>query len=87
MSAESKQKIIGVALGVCIVCSILVSTAAVSLNAIQQRNKKLDKIKNILQAGSISKMSLMIQSWEKVFHRPLILLRLSECPNICQSIL
>jgi Na+-transporting NADH:ubiquinone oxidoreductase subunit C len=53
MSAESKQKIIGVALGVCIVCSILVSTAAVSLNAIQQRNKKLDKIKNILQAGNL----------------------------------
>ena len=53
MSAESKQKIIGVALGVCIVCSILVSTAAVSLNAIQQKNKKLDKIKNILQAGNL----------------------------------
>ena len=54
MSAESKQKIIGVALGVCIVCSILVSTAAVSLNAIQQRNKKLDKIKNYLGIGILS---------------------------------
>ena len=42
-----------VALGVCIVCSLLVSTAAVSLNARQERNKKLDKLKNILQAGNL----------------------------------
>ena len=56
MSAERRNKIIGVALGVCLVCSILVSTAAVVLNARQVENKKLEKIKNILQAGNL---------WEK----------------------
>ncbi len=53
MSAESKKKIVVVALGVCIVCSLLVSTAAVTLNARQEQNKKLDKLKNILQAGDL----------------------------------
>jgi Na+-transporting NADH:ubiquinone oxidoreductase subunit C len=53
MSAESKKKIVVVALGVCIVCSLFVSTAAVTLNARQERNKKLEKLKNILQAGDL----------------------------------
>ncbi len=53
MSAEKKSKIIGVALAVCIVCSILVSTAAVTLNAIQDKNQKLDRIRNILVAGDL----------------------------------
>ena len=53
MSAESRSKIIAVALGVCIVCSILVSTAAVVLNAKQEENKKVEKIKNILIAGNL----------------------------------
>ncbi|UCF63115.1 MAG: Na(+)-translocating NADH-quinone reductase subunit C [bacterium] len=53
MSAERRSKIIAVALGVCIVCSILVSTAAVVLNAKQEENKKIEKIKNILIAGNL----------------------------------
>jgi len=53
MSAESRLKIVAVALGVCIVCSILVSTAAVVLNARQEENKKIEKIKNILIAGNL----------------------------------
>ena len=53
MSAESRLKIVAVALGVCIVCSILVSTAAVMLNARQEENKKIEKIKNILIAGNL----------------------------------
>jgi len=53
MSNDSTKKMIFVALGVCLVCSILVSTAAVSLSARQQKNKKLDKIKNILVAGEL----------------------------------
>jgi Na+-transporting NADH:ubiquinone oxidoreductase subunit C len=55
MSAESTKKIIGVALGVCIVCSILVSSAAVALKSHQEENKKLEKIKNILIAGDLLK--------------------------------
>lgn len=53
MSDESIGKTLGVALIVCIVCSVLVSTAAVTLNGIQEHNKKVDKIKNILQAGAL----------------------------------
>jgi Na+-transporting NADH:ubiquinone oxidoreductase subunit C len=53
MSNESTKKTIGVALGVCFVCSILVSTAAVTLKSIQEANKKRDKIKNILMAGDL----------------------------------
>lgn len=53
MPAESIKKIIGVALGVCIVCSILVSIAAVTLMTRQEENKKLEKIKNILLAGDL----------------------------------
>ena len=53
MSSDSTKKTIMVALGVCLVCSILVSTAAVSLNPIQTENKQVDKIKNILAAGGI----------------------------------
>ncbi len=53
MSKETKRKTIGVALGVCLVCSILVSAAAVSLKGKQNENKKLDKLKNILIAGDL----------------------------------
>lgn len=53
MPDDSVKKTVMVALGVCLVCSVLVSTAAVSLNAIQNENKKLDRIKNILMAGGL----------------------------------
>lgn len=53
MSADSTKKIIGVALGVCAVCSILVSTAAVTLHNIQEKNKTQERIKNILVAGNL----------------------------------
>jgi Na+-transporting NADH:ubiquinone oxidoreductase subunit C len=50
---DSFKKTIIVALSVCIVCSVLVSGAAVSLQGIQKENKKLDRIRNILLAGSL----------------------------------
>ena len=53
MSNDSTKKTIAVALGVCLVCSVLVSTAAVTLKSIQDRNKELDKLKNILTAGDL----------------------------------
>lgn len=54
MSSDSTKKTLLVALGVCFVCSILVSTAAVSLSSRQAENKQVDKIKNILAAGGIN---------------------------------
>ena len=53
MSNDSIKKIVIVVFGVCLVCSLLVSTAAVKLLPRQTVNKQLDKIKNILIAGDI----------------------------------
>jgi Na+-transporting NADH:ubiquinone oxidoreductase subunit C len=50
---DSVKKTIIVALGVCMICSVLVSTAAVSLHGIQEENRNLDRIKNILLAGDL----------------------------------
>ncbi len=53
MAADSIKKTIGVAIGVCLVCSIFVSLAFVQLKPVQDKNKELDKLKNILLAGGI----------------------------------
>jgi Na+-transporting NADH:ubiquinone oxidoreductase subunit C len=53
MHNDSTKKTIGVAVGICLVCSVLVSTAAVSLQKIQARNKKIDQLKNILIAADL----------------------------------
>jgi Na+-transporting NADH:ubiquinone oxidoreductase subunit C len=55
MSNDSLKNIIGVALGVCLVCSILVSVAAVSLKPRQVANEILEKRKNVLIAGDLMK--------------------------------
>ena len=53
MSNDSVKKTVLVVLGVCLVCSLLVSTAAVKLFPLQEVNRKLDKVKNILVAGEL----------------------------------
>ncbi len=53
MSVEGTRKTIGVALAVSLVCSVLVSVSVVSLKPFQERNKKLERIKNILIAGEL----------------------------------
>ncbi|QPG06069.1 Na(+)-translocating NADH-quinone reductase subunit C [Salinimonas marina] len=50
---ESLAKTVGVVVAVCLVCSIVVSGAAVGLRQIQQENKKLDKQSNILTAAGL----------------------------------
>jgi Na+-transporting NADH:ubiquinone oxidoreductase subunit C len=54
MSNDSISKTLLVALLLCLVCSIVVSTAAVVLKPAQQANKLLDKQKNILLAAGLS---------------------------------
>jgi len=51
MSQDSTLKTFQVATGVCLVCSLFVSTAAVMLAPRQGENRRLDKIKNVLVAG------------------------------------
>ena len=53
MSSDRTSKTIMVALGVCLVCSVLVSSAAVALSKMQEENKELDKISNIVSAGDL----------------------------------
>ena len=53
MSNDSIKKTVLVALGVCLVCSLLVSTAAVKLFPLQEHNRMIDKVKNILVAGEL----------------------------------
>ncbi|MBN1465074.1 Na(+)-translocating NADH-quinone reductase subunit C [candidate division KSB1 bacterium] len=62
MSNDSTKKMVTVALGVCLVCSILVSTAAVALNARQEKNKESDKIKNILIAGELMQEGIDVKA-------------------------
>ena len=53
MSADSTKKTIGIAIIISLVCSILVSVAAVSLRPVQIRNMRLDRLQNILIAAGI----------------------------------
>ncbi|MBV1882664.1 MAG: Na(+)-translocating NADH-quinone reductase subunit C [Pseudomonadales bacterium] len=53
MSNDSTSKTLGVALLLCVVCSVVVSTAAVVLKPIQVQNKLLDKKQNILSAAGL----------------------------------
>lgn len=53
MSRDSTARVLSVAFLLCVVCSILVSAAAVGLSDRQQRNKDEEKKKNILQAAGI----------------------------------
>lgn len=53
MSGDSTKKTLVVAVSLCLVCSVLVSSAAVALSSVQEENKKLDKLKNILIAGDL----------------------------------
>lgn len=55
MQLNSTSYIVGFATAVCVFCSILVSTAAVSLQSRQERNAKLYKQKNVLIAAGLIK--------------------------------
>lgn len=53
MQRDSEKKTFLVATTLCLVCSVLVSTAAVALRSAQQENKKLDIQKNILKVAGV----------------------------------
>jgi Na+-transporting NADH:ubiquinone oxidoreductase subunit C len=52
---DSRAKTLIVALALCLVCSVLVSTAAVALKPLQEANKALDKKRNILNVAGMTK--------------------------------
>ncbi len=61
MSRDSTAKVLSVAFILCVICSILVSAAAVGLSARQERNKTEEKRKNILQAAGLYDPELTIE--------------------------
>ena len=53
MPNDSPRKIIGVAVVLCLVCSVLVSGAAIGLRPLQEANKRLEIKRNILQVAGL----------------------------------
>ncbi len=53
MSSDSPRRTLRVALGVCLVCSVLVSGAVVGLRNKQKSNQELDRLKYILIAADL----------------------------------
>ena len=60
-SGESLGRILTVAVGLCLVCSVVVSTAAVVLKPAQQANKTLDLKRNILMAAGLLDPALSVE--------------------------
>jgi len=61
MSRDSTAKVLTVALLLCVVCSILVSAAAVLLSDRQERNKVEEKKRNILIAAGLFQPELSVE--------------------------
>jgi len=79
MPNESVKKTLGVALGVCLVCSILVSSAAVALRSIQSENRERERLKNILEAGGFLEEGVDIRpTYERTIRPALIRLATGE---------
>ena len=55
---ETLGKTVGIVVAVCLVCSIVVSSAAVGLRSLQQTNAALDKKTNILTAAGLYEMGM-----------------------------
>ncbi len=67
MSRDSTAKVLTVAFLLCLICSILVSAAAVGLSSRQEQNKIQEKRKNILQAAGLYEESQPIETqFEKI---------------------
>lgn len=70
MSNDSTAKTIKVALALCIVCSVVVSTAAVMLKPAQDRNVAMDRKRNILAAAGMYEEGVDIdQQFEQISAR------------------
>ncbi|MDT8446339.1 MAG: Na(+)-translocating NADH-quinone reductase subunit C [bacterium] len=72
MSNDSIKKTLGVAFAVCIVCSVMVSAAAVALRPLQEANKARETKKNILQAAGIYEPGMNIEEGFKVVEPRLV---------------
>jgi Na+-transporting NADH:ubiquinone oxidoreductase subunit C len=74
MKNESTGKILGISLGVCLICAILVSTTAVTLKPIQRQNQENDRLRNILNvAGLLTGGTTDYQSLYQSRIRPVVI--------------
>ncbi|RDV24049.1 Na(+)-translocating NADH-quinone reductase subunit C [Alteromonas aestuariivivens] len=64
---ESFGKTVGVVVAVCLVCSIVVSSAAVGLRSLQQTNAELDKKTNILTAAGLFEAGMSNSQIEEAY--------------------
>jgi len=62
MHNDSIFKTLGVAVGVCVICSVVVSSAAVLLKDRQQANRLRDRMEYILTAAGISEKELNVDN-------------------------
>ncbi len=62
MASESVQKTLSVALVLCIVCAVVVSSAAVILRPTQEENKLLDLKTNILASAGLLKAGIDVET-------------------------
>ena len=62
MANESVQKTLGVALVLCVVCAVVVSSAAVMLRPTQEANKLLDLKTNILASAGLLKTDIDVET-------------------------
>lgn len=61
MASDSVQKTFGVALVLCVVCAVVVSSAAVILRPQQQENKLLDLKTNILASAGLLQQGIDVE--------------------------
>ena len=54
---ETLGRTVGVVVAVCLVCSIIVSSAAVGLRSLQQTNAAIDKQSNIVEAAGLAELA------------------------------
>jgi len=67
MSNDSMSKTFIVASALCLVCSVIVSSAATALKPVQNNNKALDKQRNILQVAGLTDSSQSVEErFEKI---------------------
>lgn len=89
MRQYSTGYILGFAFAVCLVCSLLVSFAAVSLHARQEDNKRLHRLKSVVAAGHLAEdgASLSAEEIDSFFLAPDDEVPVQERPVIVSHIL
>ncbi|HCE39760.1 MAG: Na(+)-translocating NADH-quinone reductase subunit C [Alcanivorax sp.] len=75
---ESVAKTLTVAFLVCLVCAVVVSTAAVTLRPVQQKNQTLDRRVNILQAAGLYQPGMDVQAAFETIERRFVDLETGE---------